>query len=228
MPFDPTRDALIFEGAWDAHACVEMLRSKHWNRSLPDAESTARHGEVGPGVFYANCWSIALSRFAATATTLRPGSRVALVVDHDPPDDGGQQTSAAVASKLATLLTPNASVPILPKAGGLDGLVTETGVTVGIWFMPDNARLGAIEHFLLDPAQPSNALDQWAVEATAEARNRGGTAKPEHFAKSIVRTYLAWHDKPDEDYGEAVKKERFVLNHTLAQQFVAWFDRVFP
>lgn len=228
MPFDPTQDALIFEGAWDAHACVELLRSNPWNRSLPDAASTSQHRAEGPGVFYANRWSIALSRFMATATTLSPGSRVALVVDHDPPDAGGQQTSAAVRAKLTTLLSPNASAPSLPVAGGLDGLVTGNGVTLGIWFMPDNAQFGAIEHFLLDPKRPPNDLAKWAVEATAEARNRGGTAKPENISKSIVRTYLAWHDKPDENYGEAVKKGRFDLNHTLAQQFVAWFDRVFP
>jgi hypothetical protein len=227
MPFNPSRDALIFEGAWDAHACVALLRSEHWNRPLPGAESIFRHREPGSGIFFADRWPTALSRFAATATTLQPGSRVALVVDHDPPDGGGQQTSAAVASRLGELLPPNTALPTLPRAGGLDGIVTTNGVTVGIWFMPDNAEFGAIERFLLDPAQP-NPLAKWAIEATTKARGLGGTAKPQHEAKSILRTYLAWHDKPDEDYGEAVKKGRFNLGHALAQQFVAWFDRMFP
>jgi hypothetical protein len=182
----------------------------------------------GPGVFGTRGWPSAVTQFSATATNVPGGSRIAVVIDHDLPDAGGQSPAGKLTAAL-NLLSPAIPVPPLSSPGGLHSFSTTRGVLLGAWFMPDNATNGAaIERFLLDPNNPPNLVAAHAVSAFQHARTLGADAQHPYEEKAIVRSYLAWHQKPDEDYGEAVSKGRFSPPTPLVARFVQWFDAMFP
>lgn len=226
MPFDAAKDALIFEAKWDALACVKLVRLARGAAAVPDPAPWHKGGS-GPGVFFADRWSTALARFVSTANNLPAGSRAALVVDHDPPDASGQAPATSITTRLVAESIVVA-MPPLPVAGGLHSLPAVRGVILGVWLMPDNAANGAIERFLLDPANPPNPVAGFTLQAMQQARALGADVQPVNEAKALVRSYLAWHDKPDDDYGAAVGKNRFSPPTPLVGQFVGWFDAMFP
>ena len=99
---------------------------------------------------------------------------------------------------------------------------------VGVWLMPDNQRPGALEEFLEDLVPEScNSLLEFARFSTDEARTKGATFSDAKHVKAVLRTWLAWQEKPGLLYGKAISEEVFRHESPAALAFVAWYRRLF-
>jgi hypothetical protein len=102
---------------------------------------------------------------------------------------------------------------------------------VGIWIMPNNEKEGMLEDFLMEMAEESNYKGgiQYAKECVENAKEKNFTSfKDTHKSKSVVHTYLAWHDEPSFTFGKAItKQEGFNPNTPLVQNFIDWLKNLF-
>ena len=102
---------------------------------------------------------------------------------------------------------------------------------VGIWIMPNNEKEGMLEDFLMEMAEESNYKGgiQYAKECVENAKEKNFTSfKDTHKSKSVVHTYLAWHDEPSFTFGKAItKQEGFNPNTPLVQDFINWLRNLF-
>ena len=76
------------------------------------------------------------------------------------------------------------------------GNSSEYGVRVGVWLMPDNRRIGALEDFLKDLIDDSDPLLRHAEKSTAEAKARGARFPEKYSKKALVHSWLAWQEEP--------------------------------
>ena len=60
-----------------------------------------------------------------------------------------------------------------------------------------------------------------------EPRNFGARFGSTATRKAILHTWLAWQKEPGRPYGVAIKARYFGATSAAADQFVAWFERVF-
>ena len=122
------------------------------------------------------------------------------------------------------------SYPNLPDELPHDGLVigNSTGVTLGIWIMPDNASRGMLETFLcfLLPNQ-SDPVFEHAAEASHRAKELGAPYTDAHESKARIHAWLSWQDPPGRQLHEAVAERILDPSSENAQPFVDWFRRVF-
>ena len=107
------------------------------------------------------------------------------------------------------------------------GSSSEFGVRVGVWLMPDNRRIGALEDFLQDLIDDSDVLLPHARESTAKAKARGARFPEKDSVKALVHAWLAWQEEPGRPYGVAIKSRYLRDDSDAAERFVAWFGRVF-
>ncbi len=99
---------------------------------------------------------------------------------------------------------------------------------VGIWLMPDNQDTGMLEDFirsLVPEADQRLVLAEEAV-TTLEERNLRQYV-PNHRAKALIHTWLAWQADPGTPLGLAITKKYFSTNTALCQQFAAWLNQLF-
>ena len=83
---------------------------------------------------------------------------------------------------------------------------------LGFWLMPNNEDSGMLEDFCAKLAEPSSL--KFAQQCVEQAQANGlATFKSIHRSKSIVHTYLAWHDEPGSPLGRAITK-RALRPHT--------------
>ncbi|MGB3781191.1 MAG: DUF3226 domain-containing protein [Tunicatimonas sp.] len=108
-------------------------------------------------------------------------------------------------------------------------IVTTNGLPqVGIWLMPNNQDSGMIEdfiRFLVPAGDESLALAEETIHAL-EARSLQRYI-PNHHAKALIHTWLAWQEDPGTPLGQAITKKYLTTDNDLCQQFAAWLNRLF-
>ncbi len=114
----------------------------------------------------------------------------------------------------------------LPTSGLI--VQTQMGKRFGLWIMPDNEQEGAIETFL-SLLVPEKASDLWmhAISSSKQALQHGATYIPTHFQKAAMHSFLAWQDPPGQPFGRAITRKVLDQNSPSAQNFVAWFRRLY-
>ena len=120
--------------------------------------------------------------------------------------------------------------PGIPEALPETGLIqaNASGLTLGIWIMPDNRLRGMLETFLayLVPSA-SQAVWSYASEAFGEAQERGARCKAVHADKARIHTWLAWQDPPGRPLHNAVMERILDPRMSYAQRFVSWFRSLY-
>ncbi len=66
-----------------------------------------------------------------------------------------------------------------------------------------------------------------ATTATATAKQLGAKFSKPDTKKATLHTWLAWQKEPGKPYGTAIRARYFRVDSPAAQQFVAWFKRLF-
>ena len=118
-----------------------------------------------------------------------------------------------------------------PEEMRADGYVADAAkfkARVGVWLMPDNRQVGALEEFLVDLIPQSDSLFPFAQSATEDARTHYGakfTASKQ--SKAVLHAWLAWQAKPGKPYGTAIRSQFFHHDSPAALAFIAWYRRLF-
>jgi hypothetical protein len=113
---------------------------------------------------------------------------------------------------------PVANGTIIEMAGGLPKL--------GIWLMPNNQIEGMLEDFCLEMITDKNRLAAEAAVTKAE-QDRITTFIPNHRAKAIVHTFLAWQNEPGDPLGLAITRQALLPETDTAKTFVDWLKQLF-
>ena len=199
---------LFVEGSDDKHVIGHLLMRRGLAEpSLPQCQPTG--GKDG------------VLKAMKTAIPAGTGNSLGFVLDaNDHPGDRWR----AVASRLRSV---GVAAPDELPSGGFVGSSSEFGVRVGVWLMPDNRRIGALEDFLQDLIDDSDVLLPHARESTAKAKARGARFPEKDSVKALVHAWLAWQEEPGRPYGVAIKSRYLRDDSDAAERFVAWFGRVF-
>ena len=133
---------------------------------------------------------------------------------------------AQIANELKGM---NYSVPDAPNIFGT--LIPSPALNrpqVGIWLMPNNQLPGMIEdfiRFLIPENEESLALAEETI-TTLEERNLQQYI-PNHRAKALIHTWLAWQEDPGTPLGQAITKRYLTIDTTIATQLVQWLNSLF-
>jgi hypothetical protein len=150
---------------------------------------------------------------------------IGIVVDADTDLPSRWQSLRDVLVRHYEMREPRQSVPEHLEPGGV---IVESKAwwqkRCGVWVMPDNARGGILEDFLLSLIPDSDALLGHArqVVATLPETRFGG-----HRAKAEVHTWLAWQEEPGTPLGLALTRRYLDADHELAQRFHDWLVALF-
>lgn len=133
---------------------------------------------------------------------------------------------AQIANELKGM---NYSVPDTPNILGT--LIPSPALNrpqVGIWLMPNNQLPGMIEdfiRFLVPENEEGLALAEETI-STLEERSLQQYI-PNHRAKALIHTWLAWQEDPGTPLGQAITKRYLTTDTALANQLVHWLNRLF-
>jgi hypothetical protein len=145
--------------------------------------------------------------------------RVGVVVDAD--EDCAARWSAVRTRLLSLGLMPPEVLPVEGYVGPGTGSVAR----LGVWVMPDNETPGMLEDFLgglIDPNEPC-----WLRIRQLVADAAGANCVRDSLPKATLRTWLAWQDPGGLPFGTAIEAGHLDTGRPGAQQFVAWFRRLF-
>ncbi len=119
------------------------------------------------------------------------------------------------------------NLPADLPAGGLI-VVSERGLRLGVWIMPDNQSSGMLETLLHRfVASEQLPLVDFARETVVNARVQGAPVKEAHIDKANIHTWLAWQDPPGLQLHQALIANVLQPNSLSAQAFVTWFIDLF-
>lgn len=120
----------------------------------------------------------------------------------------------------------------LPEGGAVFTPKKATGITVGIWIMPDNSRPGMLEDFITLLVKADDTLIGHAQSVVdrldADRNSHPSLFRPVHRSKAIVHTWLAWQDKPGRSMGTAILRNRLELEAPLCSRFIGWVQDLRP
>ncbi len=118
----------------------------------------------------------------------------------------------------------------LPRGGlvHLCGVGAASGITIGVWIMPDNHLAGMLETFLafLVPAE-LEPLWAWTDALCDEAHGRGAPFKDQHREKARIHSWLAFQDPPGRQLHNAVMERILDPRSPHAAPFVSWFRTLY-
>ena len=214
------RSSLRVEGGDDLHAILHLLirngidyDQQPWPSWFPSIEEV-RGGKTG-----------VLDNVERLVRASSNG-RIGFVLDAD---DSVRDTWRAMRSRLRRVgLDPPPAIP--PQ--GFAGESTEYGARVWVWLMPDNQQQGehgegTLERFLEALVREADPLWPYAGEATRHKAEHGARYGDAGVRKAELHAWLAWQEEPGLPYGTAIKARYFRHDSPVAEQFVAWFRRVF-
>jgi hypothetical protein len=204
---NPSR--LIVEGPDDLFSVVQLTRAHG-----VDWES---EGSVAPYIRQAGGFVGALRELSIALRAKH--RRLGIVLDADTsPHDKWMDIRKA--------LTGLADVPLQVPSEGFVG-IADNGCHLGIWLMPDNQRIGALEEFLVGLIPQTDSVWNYACEVSSEARQRGARFSASHTQKASVRTWLAWQEQPGVPPGKAIERRYLDAQLPAGRHFIAWFQKVF-
>lgn len=117
------------------------------------------------------------------------------------------------------------TVPVEPEAAGT--IVREEGlVPVGIWVMPNNAGVGAIEDFVSSLIDGEDRLWPKARTDVAAIPAEHRLFKESFLSKACIHTWLAWQEEPGTRLGQVFRKKYLDPLHPNASAFVTWLQRL--
>lgn len=216
MPKVPVKKGpqLLVEGLDDFHVIRELL-ARHGIAHDQDSRcpwiKTAEPGHNKDALLRAVIPEIAASG----------GLPVGFVIDAN---GSAQETWNCIARKTRTAGVPTPE-PI-PKDGFV-GYSDRYEAPVGIWVMPDNGHVGALEEFLERSIPADDALFTHACHAAHEAKSRGARFSEQNEHKAILYTWLAWQETPGRFYSKAVADRFFDAHSEIALRFLAWFRQLY-
>lgn len=117
------------------------------------------------------------------------------------------------------------SVPAAPSEGGTI-VETNEGKKIGIWMMPDNRSVGALEDFVGKLIAEDDTLWPKAQADVNGIPVEDRRFKETYLSKAHVHTWLAWQEQPGTRMGETFKKKYLDPNHPQATAFVDWVKRL--
>lgn len=129
--------------------------------------------------------------------------------------------------RLSSVLTRAgyATIPVEPDPAGTivqhDGLVP-----VGIWVMPNNAAVGALEDFVSSLITGADVLWPKARTDVAAIPAEHRRFKESFVSKACIHTWLAWQEQPGTRLGQVFMKKYLDPAHPNASTFVAWLRRL--
>ena len=133
---------------------------------------------------------------------------------------------AQIANELKGM---NYSVPKVPNTlGTLIPSPAPNRPQVGIWLMPNNQLPGMIEdfiRFLVPENEESLALAEETITILEERSLQQYI--PNHRAKALIHTWLAWQEDPGTPLGQAITKRYLTTDTALASQLVQWLNSLF-
>lgn len=151
---------------------------------------------------------------------------IGIVVDADTDMPSRWQSLRDVLVRHQEQREPRQFVPEHLEPGGL---VVESKAwwqkRCGVWVMPDNARGGMLEDFLLGLIPDGDVLLSHARQAIATLPKM--EFRHEHRAKAEVHTWLAWQREPGTPLGLALTRRYLDADHALAQRFHDWLVALF-
>ncbi len=102
-------------------------------------------------------------------------------------------------------------------------LVLETGkrLKIGVWIMPDNNSDGAVEDFLRVISNDQGGLWQQVEHCFAAVQDKQ-LFTPAKKQKAKICTWLAWQEEPGLPYGQAIQRNYFDTNASVAKDFIQW------
>lgn len=118
----------------------------------------------------------------------------------------------------------------VPAAPSTNGTIVETTdkKKIGIWVMPDNKGVGALEDFVGKLIADGDVLWPKAQSDVNGIRHEDRRFKETYLSKAYVHTWLAWQEEPGTRMGETFKKKYLDPNHPQANVFVNWIRRLLP
>ncbi len=201
---------IIFEGPDDKHVVMNLLYN-HNHQGQPLCEHFKEKVKEGIDNL------IDTLREEIGATDL---GRLGVVLDAD--------TNLANQWARVTRVLEEYGCQNVPPQPDPTGTIVQTNddKMIGIWVMPDNQNIGAIEDFVGILIGNDDAL--WG-KAQADVNNipkEDRRFKETYLSKAQVHTWLAWQEQPGTRMGETFKKKYLDPEHPQAQSFVNWVKQL--
>lgn len=160
-------------------------------------------------------------------------TRMGIVVDADDPNDPNSNVSNRWQSLCQVLKSVGqADLQDEPKSSGTIVELDQEYRTlrVGIWLMPDNNSVGALEDFL-ETLIPDRDIPQRLWRRAKDCVD-GIPAEERLFSdrdvkKAYVYTWLAWQRKPGKQTGIAINAGFLDAGAPSAQEMIHWLTRLF-
>lgn len=208
------RSRLHVEGTDDSHAIRHLLirhgidYDQHpWPDHFPRIDAIGGKDKLLEGV--------------EIAVALNTGRSIGFVLDAN---TSRQSRWDAMASRLRNV---DLHVPRDIPPEGFVGESVKYRARVGVWLMPDNRREGTLEHFLETLVSEDDPLFRHAQQSTEQAKKLGAKYSDTEAPKAALHAWLAWQKNPGLPYGSAIRARYFDPDSEVAEEFVAWFRRVF-
>ena len=214
---------LLVEGGDDKHAIIHFLM--HY-LSFNDVAKMVDIQDVGGKD---NLWrkeTIIRSKFHQNDL-----QRLGIIIDSDELNPDGISKNWVKLRDVMKRLGMNP--PEIPNS---DGVIFEskseydTVVKVGIWVMPNNETVGAIEDFLLELIPHNDALIEQVKTCLEHVEPHTKTNHDAWLSKAQMRTWLAWQKEPGKIFGVATREYLFnkaALKGTFAKKFLDWIVQLF-
>lgn len=175
--------------------------------------------------FVVNAGGISQISDAIKVALLDPTTtNIGIVIDANQVGVSGRQQSILAAIRRA-YPDYNGSIEVGERGWSAE---IKSGLTLGLWIMPDNRNSGYLEHFLTQLIRPDNprlALANRFLEQAIAEELEG--FKDARHQKALLSLFLALQEEPGMNYQTAVAKGVFNHRHPSAQDFLTWFAETF-
>ena len=209
-----SRSQLHVEGADDKHTvCHILIRhgidydQQPWPDPFPEINQIGGKDELIKGI--------------NTAVSLSNHKSIGFVLDAN---SSLQDRWRAISSQLSMVgINPPDEIP----RKGFIGEAPKYAARVGVWIMPDNQQVGALEQFLYTLIEEKDPLLSHAKNSTERAQELSAKFSDSEKNKAVLHTWLAWQETPGLPYGSAIRARFFRDDSPTARNFVSWFRETF-
>ena len=214
------RSSLYVEGTDDTHVIKHLLKRHGIECPFDDEVVADTLPAIVPEIKRAGNKDQVLEAIES-AVKFGTGHSVGFVLDAD---EVVANSWRAVCGRLSFL---RPKPPTALPTTGFVADVPDYRSRVGVWLMPDNQTSGALEEFLKELVDDSDALLPFAYEATDTAKRHRATFPNNKREKAVLRAWLAWQKEPGLPFGTAIAAKYFTVDSPTALALLRWFDELF-